>query len=160
RWAPLPTLAGSIPGEHLRSEGGGGDPRPRDDGGRLAPRGDSPGRAGGSGSAHRPHLPPRSDVLRRPRRSRRVRPAVLQLAPEGPARDALRGPGARRWNLRLHGGTAVLYPGRERSPPRLGRAPDRHDPVAGGQARPGGRALLRRAESGDGLRLLEAAPEG
>ncbi len=152
--------AGSLPGQRLRPEGGGRHPRPRHGGGRLAPGGDPPRRAGGPGPGHRSHLPPDAHLLRRARGPRRVRPAVLQRAPEGPARGAGGGPGARRRHLRLHGGSAVLDPGGERSPPLLGRAPHRHDPDARGQARPRGRALLRGGEPGHRLRLLAPAPGG
>ena len=64
--------------------------------------------------------------------------------------------GARRRDVRVHGGPAVLDPGGERAAPELGRRPDRDDPPPRGQARPGSRALLRGDRPGHRPRLLAA----
>ena len=116
-----------------------------------------------------------ADRHRRPRPVLRPHPAppghLLRQRPGGPRLDGQAGlPAADRHrggrragrgshrpprrHLRLHGGAAVLDPGRVRGLPELGRGHHRHDQPPGGEARPRGRDVLRLALHGHRLRLL------
>ena len=127
-------------------------------GGRLAARGAGARRLRGRRPVHRPHLRPREELLRpRPRRPRLDGRAGLPAALR-PARPRPPAPPARGWSragryLAMEGpqfstkAESELY----RS---LGLRRDRHDQHARGQARPRGRAALRRRRHGHRLRLL------
>ena len=110
---------------------------------------------------NRPDGQPGEELLRdRPGRSCRPGPPGLRPAGRrggGGGRGGRDRGGARR-HLPGHGGAAVLDLRREHALPAVGLRRDRHDQHAGGQARPGGGALLRHGRHGDRLRLLAPGP--
>src|SRR5262245_3725837 len=159
--APAPAERAQLPRQHLRAEAarggvGGGHQR------RRQPEGGDRARARGRPRpVHRPHLRPPEHLLRRRHRGPRpVRRAGVPDAVPDARRLCAHGRrhGARRRRLRLYGGAPVLDPGRVPPLPELGRARDRHDQPAGGEARPRGRALLRYPGARHRLRLLEHRP--
>src|SRR5262249_28589443 len=137
RGALVQPLSGSLPGEHLRPEIDRRDPHPGQRRGGKFARGDRPWPFGHSRPGHRQNHRPPEDLLRRSGGPRRVRRAVLLLAPQLAAggRSVRLDGGAPARNLRLHGGPAIFVARGIGSASLLGSRPDRNDRSARGQAR-------------------------